>query len=193
MYRGADKKNNLALYIYTLLAPVSTLIIGDSLTDLSHGFYLRDYSSPDARISHLGIHSSDFPEWHFRLNEAFSAEPFPDKFVVAIGTNDAYRYSTQDFLKNVNAFNDRLRLLTTARIYYCLMPLTNDVGLGAKIRDHNSILRQNPPQGIAGIIDLESAFLNAGPLPPLYISDPVHPTQDGYRLIGLTISNSITP
>jgi len=192
IYRGDDKNDPISAQIfYTILQPRSILIIGDSLTERSGGFFLHEFSHPDTRIFYKGIVSSDFLEWRFRMNEAFAMESFPDQVIVALGTNDAYKFNLDIFKINFEQFHSQLRLITSAEIYYILVPLTIEPQLTTVIQKQNQFLRNSPPPGIAGLIDAESAFLNAPTVTPLYLHDIIHPTDDGYRLIGFTISRSI--
>lgn len=173
----------------------TVLIIGDSLTDYSDGFGLQEKLGPDYVVRVKGIPGIDFPTWTLRLEEALQSEGgIPaGNILVPLGTNDGYRYLPSEFVLQLRRFHERLRALSSARIHYCLMPRTDDQPLAAAIMANNDALRTELPADHTALIDLDSLFQSAAPYPPLYPpEDPVHPTENGYNLIGHEFKRSLT-
>jgi lysophospholipase L1-like esterase len=168
------------------------LIIGDSLTDYSMGFHLPSLVSPDFTIYYNGKKGYDFPMWSAVIEEAFSIPSPPGHVVVALGTNDALHNGTRDFLTNLQSFHTKLRARTSARVYYCMMPLTIQPELISFISQNNDVLRRTPLFANTEKIDLESAFSTAPSYPYLYNLDLIHPTEAGYMIIGGRVVDAVT-
>ena len=180
----------------------NVLIIGDSLTDYSSGFGLQARLGPGYTVDFRGIINTDFNFWTGRLDETFAqagADGGPPAHVlIPLGTNDAFTLTPPQFLERVSVFHNALRQRTFARAYYFLVPQTIIVSLAPAIAANNAALRAEFSNRFAGdnavLVDLETVFQNASPVPPLYsASDPLHPTAAGYELISIEMQRALRP
>ncbi|MCB1326977.1 MAG: SGNH/GDSL hydrolase family protein [Spirochaetales bacterium] len=171
----------------------TVLVVGDSLTEYSDGFYLEQFLGPEFRVYHRGVINKDYAYWTAHLEEALNQSRTvpPGQVIVALGTNDAFYLGPDAFLSAVASFDSRLRQDHLGVVYYCLMPRTGLASLVPAIAANNAALRSNPPANSI-LIDLEQVFDAAPAAPLLYLdSDPVHPTDAGYRLIGRRLERSV--
>ncbi len=171
-------------------APRRILIIGDSLTDFSHGFELAARLGVGWQVAYRGRINSDFLTWTGRLDEAFDeARSGPPEIIFApLGTNDAFLYGPELLLNHLDRFHQDVRARSAARVYYFLMPPTLIESLAPALRRNNAALRaRGAPEGTP-LIDLEALFDREPLIPPLYAGDdPLHPTESGYRLISVEL------
>lgn len=174
------------------------LMIGDSLTDFSSGFGLQARLGAEYAVNFRAIINTDFPFWTQRLDDAFAAAPAapPTIILVPLGTNDGFTATPAQFLDRVADFHTAIRARSRARLYYFLMPQTAIGTLAPAIAANNAAFRTEHPNRYAAdnsaLIDLESVFLTASPVPPLYAgNDPLHPTETGYALIAIEIERAI--
>ncbi|MEQ9366302.1 MAG: SGNH/GDSL hydrolase family protein [Leptospirales bacterium] len=176
----------------------SVLIIGDSLTDFSSGFGLQSRMGPGYTVAFRGIINTDFSFWTERLDEAFaeaSSGP-PAHILVPLGTNDGFTLTPSQFLDRLAGFHGELRKRSFARVYYFLMPGTLIGSLAPAIAANNAALRPEHSLRYAGdnsaLVDLETVFQNASPVPALYdAGDPLHPTENGYRLMAVEMERAL--
>ncbi len=183
------------LFPAVIMAQVQqVLIIGDSLTDFSDGFYLQQSLGPGYIVQHTGIINTDFNYWTGRLDEALSRATFapPAHVIVPLGTNDAFVLGPEAFVDRVQVFHRELRLRSSARVYYFLMPVTLIPSLEPSLRENNAALSAHVPGDNTVLVDLMSEFDGAPAVPALYdAADPLHPTETGYRLIGARMRNAL--
>lgn len=190
--------------ITELLAPLvlapnqSVLIVGDSLTDFSSGFGLQSRLGPGYTVAFRGIINTDFNFWTGRLDEAFAQATSgpPAHVLVPLGTNDGFTLSPAEFLERVAAFHTELRKRSQGRVYYFLMPGTLIGTLAPAIAANNAVFRPEHAARYAGdnseLIDLDSVFQNASPVPALYdAGDPLHPTDNGYALMAIEMERAV--
>ena len=174
------------------------LVIGDSLTDFSSGFALQSRLGPQYSVAFRGIINTDFNFWTGRLDETFAqstAGP-PVHILVPLGTNDAFTLTPAQFIDRVTGFHRELRKQSQARTYYFLMPETLIASLAPAIAANNTELRARFAELFAGddsvLIDLDTVFKNASPVPALYsLEDPLHPTDSGYELMSIEMERAI--
>ncbi|MCB1137710.1 MAG: SGNH/GDSL hydrolase family protein [Leptospiraceae bacterium] len=168
------------------------LILGDSLTERSDGFYLEKLSPVGLTVFVRGVDGYDYVNWTQRMDEAFAGVDSPDQIITVLGSNDAARYGPDQFIENVQQFHAALRQRSGAPIIYSLVPRTRFSPVQAPILANNERLRTSAPEG-QRIMDLDAAFESAiqqGRI--LYPDDePIHPNRTGYELIGTTILQTL--
>ncbi|MBU45342.1 MAG: hypothetical protein CMN76_19175 [Spirochaetaceae bacterium] len=180
---------------FSFLLPESRtyLLIGDSLSERSDGFYMETLSPDQFALFVRGIDGYDYRDWYLRMDQAFAGVEAPDRIISVLGSNDAARFSGQEFLDNVNLFHEALRQRSGAPISYSLPPRTRFSPVQNGILANNQLLMDNLPTG-ATLIDLDSAVeahLNSGGVPLYPDDDPIHPNRTGYELMGTVILKSI--
>jgi lysophospholipase L1-like esterase len=183
-----------ALQALIVARPQTVLVIGDSLTDFSSGFYLSERLGPQYSVAFRGIINTDFNYWTGRLDDAFAAAAAgpPEHVLVALGTNDGFTLTPDQFVRNVHIFHTELRRRSLARVYYFFMPGTLIATLAPAIRANNAALRADHPADGTVLVDLEAVFDQAAPLPALYLADdPLHPTDNGYRIMAAEMERAI--
>jgi len=190
----SDRTTADRLYL-ALTAAMQTkkiLIIGDSLTQYSNGFAVSSLLGPGFEVTTHGVHGFDFQDWTLRLDQAFTPPIIPDIVIVVLGTNDGYRYGPNQFIQNVRAFHRELRRRTAKPVIYALVPRTNEPNLASRIVANNLILKTTPSfDPSMRTVDLDTLFQSAPSYPPLYLTDPIHPTEAGYRIIREALVRSL--
>ena len=176
---------------YSFLLPESRtyLIIGDSLTERSDGFYLETLSPDPITIYIRGVDGYDYRDWYLRMDQAFAGIDAPDRILTVLGSNDAARFSGQDFLDNVNQYQQALRLRSGATVFHTLVPRSRYLPIQNGILANNELLRNNLPEN-SRLIDLDSVFeshINEGGVPLYPEDDAIHPNRSGYELMGRVI------
>ena len=176
---------------YSFLLPESRtyLIIGDSLTERSDGFYLETLSPDPITIYVRGVDGYDYRDWYLRMDQAFAGIQPPDRIITVLGSNDAARFSGQDFLDNVYSYQEALANRSSAPVFHTLVPRTRYLPIQNGILANNQLLRNNLPAG-SRLIDLDSVFearLNGGGVPLYPDDDAIHPNRSGYELMGRVI------
>ena len=179
--------------LYRSLENKTILIIGDSLTFNSNGFSLEKEMGTEYLVFWKGVRGYDFTNWSPILDEAFAAAPQTPGFIlVPLGTNDGYRFTGPTFSANVDKFHKELRQRSSARVVYFQMPRTNDTSLRPNIISNNATLAANLPADNTELVDVDTVFQNALPLPLLYpVDDQVHPNENGYSLIATEMKKAI--
>lgn len=181
-----SKKEDLTLL--TLLsqnAPsVRVTIVGDSLSQWSDSFGLRQKLPSSYTITDVSRAGYDSIMW---LEDLAIAESVPtDIYIIEIGTNDASYNGTRDFLNRYTQIIRRLEQKSNSFLILSTVPKTNQTGLHESIQSNNISIREFvKTNNRYRLADLESLFSSASENLPLYpISDPIHPNQIGYTLIG---------
>lgn len=182
-----------ASFEFLLPEEKSYLLIGDSLAERSDGFYLEELSPFPLRLTLRAVDGYDYRDWYVRMDQAFAGADAPDEIITVLGSNDAARFSEEEFLQNLNGFHNALRERSSARIIYSLVPRTRYEPVQGRILINNAILANHVPEGSL-LVDLDSVFenhLDSGAVPLYPGDDPIHPNGNGYRLLGQTILNRI--
>ncbi|MEQ8351264.1 MAG: SGNH/GDSL hydrolase family protein [Leptospiraceae bacterium] len=180
---------------YTFLLPESRnyLIIGDSLTERSDGFYLENLSPDPLTVYIRGVDGYDYRDWYLRMDQAFAGIPSPDRIITVLGSNDAARFSGQDFLDNVNQFHEAIRQRSSATVFYTQVPRSRYLPIQNGILSNNALLESNLPAE-SRLIDLDTPFethLSTGGAPLYPQDDAIHPNRTGYTLMGTIILEAL--
>lgn len=159
-------------------------IVGDSLSEWSRGFGLREKLPANFTVTNLSAAGFSVRDWLERQSILLSNPT--ETWIVFLGTNDGYLYGNSTFEENYRALLAILQLNLPRNIIVSTLPLTNDAGLKLVLRDFNHTLRKIQKETTnSRLVDLEKAFSNAvGDLPLYPLDDPIHPNQIGYELIG---------
>lgn len=170
------------------------LIIGDSLTDYSNGFSLQQKLGSGYFVQVNAIPGYTYREWTLKIDQAFSGAGRPDYILVFLGTNDGAEFDHEQFQRYFAEFHRQIRIRSSARVAYGLMPRTRDPGRADQILQNNDYLKSWAPEDPAPVekIDLDSFFQGAPEGFPLYSAiDNIHPTEEAYTLIGELLANRI--
>ncbi|MBL0953841.1 MAG: SGNH/GDSL hydrolase family protein [Leptospira sp.] len=159
-------------------------IVGDSLAQWSDGFGLKQKLPSEFTVTDLSVAGYSTEDWlqnKNRLNE------IPTQiWILELGTNDAMVYGTSGYETRTRSLIDFLQNSQNSIVYLTLIPRTNMSSIRETIRTNNETLRQikSQKQNI-DIIDVESVFESYKGDVPLYpVSDPIHPNQIGYEIMG---------
>ncbi|MCB1175857.1 MAG: SGNH/GDSL hydrolase family protein [Leptospiraceae bacterium] len=163
------------------------LVLGDSLTEYSRAFTLPERLAGSWQVHWLGAPNRDVPWWTLHLDEGLSlpGRPF-DLVLFVMGTNDAYSYSTDRYLSQMQDFHSALRLRSSAAVIYCQVPRSRDVALQPRILAQNAALPAWLPVDAAPLLDLDTPMETAvsGPDALYPLTDPIHPNAAGYDVLG---------
>lgn len=166
-------------------------IVGDSLAQWSDGFGLRSRLPSEFTVTDLSVAGYTTEDWIQNQNR-LNAIP-TDLWILELGTNDAMVYGTSGFETRTLNLIDFLQSNQNSIVYLTLVPKTKMVSIQDTIRTNNSTLRaiqEKKPK--VEIVDIESIFESyQGELPLYPISDPIHPNQIGYDLMGETYRKKI--
>ncbi|WP_167883563.1 SGNH/GDSL hydrolase family protein [Leptospira ognonensis] len=181
-----SKKDDLS--ILTLLSqnapPVRVTIVGDSLSQWSDSFNLRQKLPSSYTITDVSRAGYDTIMWleDLALAEAIAT----DIYIVEIGTNDASYNGSRDFLNRYSQIIRRLEQRSNSFLILTAVPKTNQTGLHEAIQTNNTSIREFvKTNGRYRLADLELVFTSASENLTLYpITDPIHPNLIGYNLIG---------
>jgi|JI10StandDraft_1071094.scaffolds.fasta_scaffold398502_2 acyl-CoA thioesterase-1 len=165
-------------------SPVRITILGDSLSQWSDSFGLKQKLNASYLISDISIAGHDSKLWLEDLSKAEAIQT--DIWIIELGTNDASYYGTTDFKERYSEILRRLEQRSYSYFILSAVPKTNQVGLQSSISINNEIIRDivkiNPKYRLA---DLETIFTKAANTLTLYsLADPIHPNRVGYELIG---------
>jgi acyl-CoA thioesterase-1 len=180
-----SKKEDIALL--TLLSqnssPIRVTIIGDSLSQWSDSFGLRQKLPSSYQITDVSIAGSDTILW---LEDLSRAESIPtDIWILQIGTNDASYRGTSLFKERYSEILARLERRSYSFLLLSAVPKTNQEGLHDSILANNEVIRELVKTNARyRLVDLEKAFSNQPNLILYSVADPIHPNQVGYEIIG---------
>ncbi|EOQ89002.1 GDSL-like protein [Leptospira yanagawae serovar Saopaulo str. Sao Paulo = ATCC 700523] len=166
-------------------------IVGDSLAQWSEGFGLRNRLPSEFRVTDVSVAGYTTEDWlqnQNRLNEIPT-----DLWILELGTNDAMVYGTNGFEIRTLELINFLQSNQISSVLLTLIPRTNMTSIKETIRENNDTLRKIKAQKEkVDIVDIESIFESYQGEIPLYpISDPIHPNQIGYDLMGETYRKKI--
>jgi lysophospholipase L1-like esterase len=180
------EKDNLSLL--TLLnqnaSPIRITIVGDSLSQWSDSFGLKTKLPATYQITDLSIAGYDTELWLEDLSKAESVAT--DIWIIELGTNDASYKGTTFFRERYTEILKRLEQRSYSYFLLSAIPKTNQVGLHNTISINNEVIRELVKSNTRyRLVDLEVVFTNASVNTTLYsLTDPIHPNQIGYELIG---------
>ncbi|MDX1957460.1 MAG: SGNH/GDSL hydrolase family protein [Leptospiraceae bacterium] len=166
-----------ALVLSGTKSPIKLNLIGDSLSTRSESFGLK-HSLPSYQIQDFSIPGYSTNDWLLELDRTLN--PNPDIFLIVLGTNDAYKNSGNDFLKNLIRISELLRLKSAARIIYAIPPITKDPIIIPIRTKNNQELRERFPNLV---IDLERNLQSFSGDSLYPADDPIHPNDFGKTLI----------
>lgn len=181
----ACEKQDSAIPDVLLPSSRTFLLIGDSLTERSDGFYLESLSPDPITVYVRGVDGYDYRDWSLRMGQAFSGVPPVDRIVTVLGTNDGARFSGSEFLGYVRDFQGRIRQYSSAPIVFSQVPRTQYSPVQSGILANNALLAGEVDPN--SIVDLDTPFeshRNAGGTPLYNGDDAIHPNVNGYRFIG---------
>ncbi|MBM9591643.1 SGNH/GDSL hydrolase family protein [Leptospira sp. 201903075] len=159
-------------------------IVGDSLGQWSDGFGLRTKLPSEFKITDISVAGYTTEDWlqnKNRMNEIPT-----DLWIIELGTNDAMVYGASGFESKTRELVSFLESSQVSRVLLTAIPLTNMTSIRETIRTNNQTIR-NLKENKTNIdfVDIESIFESySGSLPLYPISDPIHPNQIGYELMG---------
>ncbi|PJZ47413.1 SGNH/GDSL hydrolase family protein [Leptospira brenneri] len=159
-------------------------IVGDSLGQWSDGFGLKSKLPSEFKVTDISVAGYTTEDWlqnKNRMNEIPT-----DLWIIELGTNDAMVYGTNGFESRTKELISFLESAQTSRILVTAIPLTNMVSIQETIRTNNQILRNlKDTKPNVDYVEIESIFETySGSLPLYPVSDPIHPNQIGYELMG---------
>ncbi|WP_244934665.1 SGNH/GDSL hydrolase family protein [Leptospira vanthielii] len=181
----SDKPTNQYL---SLLAGVSMdrriTIVGDSLGQWSDGFGLKTKLTPGFKVTDISIAGYSTEDWlqnKNRLNEIPT-----DLWLLELGTNDAMVYGTSGFESRTLELISFLESSQSSKVMITTIPLTNMSSIRETIRTNNQIIRRlKENRANLDYVEIESLFESYASEVPLYpASDPIHPNQIGYEIMG---------
>jgi acyl-CoA thioesterase I len=162
-------------------------IIGDSLSERSNSFALKEKLGSGFHINDYSISGRNTLDWISDISRAFQIAP--NLIILELGTNDAYFNEAYNFFEKYNILIQSIEQRSNAKIYLTLVPETNQASIQSIIKKNNSSIKTLSNKYT--VIDLETPFRNFG-LNNLYpIQDPIHPNSIGYNLIGEEYKKSI--
>ncbi|PJZ81880.1 SGNH/GDSL hydrolase family protein [Leptospira meyeri] len=159
-------------------------IVGDSLGQWSEGFGLKTKLPQEFKVTDISVAGYTTEDW---LQNRSRMEEIPtDLWIIELGTNDAMVYGTNGFESRTLELISILQSSPTTKILLTTIPLTNMSSIREIIRSNNQILRQlKGKKTNIDFVDIESLFeSNPGTIPLYPISDPIHPNQLGYEIMG---------
>ncbi len=169
--------------------PIRITIIGDSLSEWSDGYGLQGSLGERFIVQNLGRAGWDTELWLNNLTEPKSIPT--DIYFLALGTNDASYRGTLGFATKFNRLISELNRTGIFGFLISTTPLTNQVGLRAAIQENNSYLRTLSVRQNTWITDVEKTLFTADPSPFYPLSDPIHPSSEGYQLLGKSYFSKI--
>lgn len=181
----SDKPTNQYLSLFGGISLERRItIVGDSLGQWSDGFGLRTKLPSEFKITDISVAGYTTEDWlqnKNRMNEIPT-----DLWIIELGTNDAMVYGASGFESKTRELVSFLESSQVSRILLTTIPLTNMTSIRETIRTNNQTIR-NLKENKTNIdfVDIESIFESySGSLPLYPISDPIHPNQIGYELMG---------
>ncbi|WP_244241469.1 SGNH/GDSL hydrolase family protein [Leptospira perdikensis] len=181
----SDKPTNQYL---SLLGGVSLerriTIVGDSLGQWSDGFGLKTKLPSEYKVTDISVAGYTIEDWLQNKNR-MNAIP-TDLWIIELGTNDAMVYGTNGFEVRTKELISFLESSLSSKVILTTIPLTNMTSIRETIRINNQTIRQlKEKKTNVDYVEIESIFESYSGTIPLYpISDPIHPNQIGYELMG---------
>lgn len=159
-------------------------IVGDSLGQWSDGFGLRTKLPLEFKITDISVAGYTTEDWLQNRNRM--TEIPTDLWIIELGTNDAMVYGTSGFESRTLELISILQSSPITKILLTTIPLTNMSSIREIIRSNNQILRQlKGTKPNVDFVEIELLFeSNPGEIPLYPVSDPIHPNQLGYELMG---------
>ncbi|RHX81949.1 SGNH/GDSL hydrolase family protein [Leptospira yasudae] len=163
-------------------------IIGDSLSQRSDGFGLREKLGTRFTVTDYAVSGRDVPGWIQSIGTALTETQ--DILIVELGTNDVSGYPTDQFPGNYETLLNRIHAQSNAAVLVTILPPTISPGYRTNILQINSYLKSLSPR--YAIADMETVFLETEKTIPLYPQiDPIHPNPAGYDLMGTVYADAI--
>ncbi|MDV6234415.1 SGNH/GDSL hydrolase family protein [Leptospira ellisii] len=163
-------------------------IIGDSLSQRSDGFGLREKLGNRFTVTDYSVSGRDVPGWTIEIGTALTGEQ--DLWIVELGTNDVSGYPIERFPDNYEFLLNEIRSKSNGIVMPTVLPPTIQTGYREKILLINPYLRSLGSR--YPIADMETVFLQTENSIPLYPqTDPIHPNPVGYDLMGTVYADSI--
>ncbi|EMN88083.1 SGNH/GDSL hydrolase family protein [Leptospira weilii] len=163
-------------------------IIGDSLSQESGGFGLREKLGFRFTVTDYSVSGRYVPAWLQAIETALTERQ--DLLILELGTNDVSGYPVDQFPKNYENLLSLIQSRSNAMILVTVLPPTSQPAYRANILQINSYLK-----GLSSrypIADMESVFLERENTIPLYSqTDLVHPNPVGYDLMGTVYTDVI--
>ncbi|WP_420908927.1 SGNH/GDSL hydrolase family protein [Leptospira bandrabouensis] len=159
-------------------------IVGDSLGQWSDGFGLKTKLPQGYKVTDISVAGYTIEDWlqnKSRLNEIPT-----DLWIIELGTNDAMVYGTSGFESRNTELIQFLESSQISKVLLTTIPLTNMTSIRETIRTNNeTIRRMKENRSNLDYVEMESIFESYTGEVPLYpVSDPIHPNQIGYELMG---------
>ncbi|TGL39229.1 SGNH/GDSL hydrolase family protein [Leptospira perdikensis] len=159
-------------------------IVGDSLGQWSDGFGLKTKLPSEYKVTDISVAGYTIEDWLQNKNR-MNAIP-TDLWIIELGTNDAMVYGTNGFEVRTKELISFLESSLSSKVILTTIPLTNMTSIRETIRINNQTIRQlKEKKTNVDYVEIESIFESYSGTIPLYpISDPIHPNQIGYELMG---------
>ncbi|EMJ91022.1 SGNH/GDSL hydrolase family protein [Leptospira alstonii] len=186
---GKEREQQGLSSLLPLVGPLLKVgIIGDSLSQRSDGFGLREKLGLRFTVTDYSVSGRDISGWTQMIGTALTERQ--DLLILELGTNDVTGNSVDQFPENYENLLTSIQTHSNAGILVTILPPTIQSGY------RENILRINPYlRGLNSrypTADMESVFLEREKTVPLYSqTDPVHPNPVGYDLMGTTYADSI--
>ncbi|MBF3376358.1 SGNH/GDSL hydrolase family protein [Leptospira borgpetersenii] len=186
---GKESEQHGLSLLLPLVGPLLKVgIIGDSLSQESDGFGLREKLGFRFTVTDYSVSGRYVPTWLQTIGTALTERQ--DLLILELGTNDVSGYPVDQFPKNYENLLDLIQFHSNAMILVTILPPTAQPGYRANILQINSYLK-----GLSSrypTADMESVFLERENTIPLYSqTDLVHPNPVGYDLMGAVYTDVI--
>ncbi|AXR60616.1 SGNH/GDSL hydrolase family protein [Leptospira mayottensis] len=186
---GKESDQHGLSFLLPLTGPLLKVgIIGDSLSQESDGFGLREKLGFRFTVTDYSVSGRYVPAWLQTIGTALTERQ--DLLILELGTNDVSGYPIDQFPKNYENLLSLIQSRSNAMILVTILPPTFQPGYRANILQINSYLK-----GLSSrypTADMESVFLERENTIPLYSqTDLVHPNPVGYELMGTVYTDVI--
>ncbi|EMJ63737.1 SGNH/GDSL hydrolase family protein [Leptospira sp. P2653] len=186
---GKEGEQHGLSFLLPLTGPLLKVgIIGDSLSQESGGFGLREKLGFRFTVTDYSVSGRYVPAWLQAIETALTERQ--DLLILELGTNDVSGYPVDQFPKNYENLLSLIQSRSNAMILVTVLPPTSQPAYRANILQINSYLK-----GLSSrypIADMESVFLERENTIPLYSqTDLVHPNPVGYDLMGTVYTDVI--
>ncbi|AOP32835.1 lipase [Leptospira tipperaryensis] len=163
-------------------------IIGDSLSQRSDGFGLREKLGTRFTVTDYSVSGRSVPGWNDVIGTALTEQQ--NLLILELGTNDVSSYPLDQFPGNYEILLNSIQKASNAAILVTVLPPTIQPGYRANILQINPYLRSLGSRYL--IADMETVFLETEKTIPLYPQiDPIHPNPTGYDLMGTVYADTI--